>query len=307
MIAQNHHQSLNLAACISEAIFNLQITSQVLQELCVANVSTQGHADYADIRKRVVEEVMAYRKDALPVTFNVFETLEEFFQEYNSLDFQTWTHQSSTIHREARLFKEKTLSCAELHRRTLFNLRVAAKIIQDAIERSQHEVVDLETDVDQKRAQEQEGAERKRKWALAVSFVPLVNLALAPLLLDWATSGSESNVKPASSRKKEEELVRSYVLIEGLKSSLETFANTMTQISSYFSDLESTLTTLTTTDSQSAPYHYNRLKEMSRGFGPNASEDAAKRMTEVSMALDFDFEFDGAGLPQPWRAIPATV
>ena len=175
---------------------NLRFFSQSLRSLYAENdvgTSTDVSGKFRKLRDDTRQDAILYLKCHLPISTKFVSSIKDYFEYYEVLDYEEWCKLLPDIHEETRIRLEVAQKVIEMHEKLTISLKkredqakiimTEFKVLQSAFE-EQKEILEA-------------SVESKMNWALALLFVPGVNLIAFPYLTSLAL---EDTVKAIAKR-----------------------------------------------------------------------------------------------------------
>ena len=132
----------------------------------ITSTSTDAPRKFTELRDKTIDDAKLYVKVILPLTINFVSSIKQFFEFYEALSYKEWCKMLPDILENVKTHKE----FAEELRKTYETLMVPLKKRQDEA-KSEYDTKEFE-----------DKAKTKYNWALALAFIPGVNLIACSLL-----------------------------------------------------------------------------------------------------------------------------
>ena len=199
--------------------------------LCMRSLYTTENVDnekFRMLRHEVRNLAMVYLDRILPKSKEFVSNLKTFLTNYEMLSIQDWEENLTDILNEAQKYKKKAKTVKFLHERLLEDLKPkeaeAAEIIL--------EFEDLEIRYQEEKKRLEELAERSKRWAIALLFIPVVNVIAFPMVFAKA----KEYVAQATASANNELMVvnATHVIRDVLCISLQNFIKGLAEVAGFF-------------------------------------------------------------------------
>ncbi len=204
------------------------------------NVGTSTDSDrkFAELRDNTRDDAKLYVKVILPLTTNFVSSIEEFFAFYEALSYEEWCEIFPDILEYVKNHKE----LSETLRNTYENMIFPLKKRQDEAKMIMTEFKSLQSEYEEMTKKFKAEAKAKYNWALALAFIPGVNLIACPFLKLSANEDTamaiaktaQLNIHEAAALAVSETLIPALSnFIEGLDKAVRLFENMEIQLKSF--------------------------------------------------------------------------
>ena len=138
--------------------------------------STDVAQKFRKLRDDTRQDAILYLKFHLPISTKFVSSIKEYFEYYEVLDYEQWCEMLPDIREETRDYLEVAQKVIKMHEELMISLKKRedqAKIIMK-------EFKDLESAFEEQKKMLEATAELNKNWAVALFFVPGVNLIAYP-------------------------------------------------------------------------------------------------------------------------------
>ncbi|XP_028399619.1 uncharacterized protein LOC114523012 [Dendronephthya gigantea] len=229
----------NLKETLNEMPENMRLFSLSLRVLFSKQTDVSGDSDSAKkfrrLRDATKEDAMVYLRTNLPMTTYFVRSIEKYFEKYESLSFEEWGETLPEILEETKVHKRLAHEMLEKYEK----LMVPLKKREDEARMIMKEFKDLQKDYDRQKQELEATAQKKKRWAYGLAFVPGVNLIASPLLgLSSKGDKSEANSKMVLSKVSG---ASALTVAETLLPALTSFVEDLRNAAGFFSTMEQEL------------------------------------------------------------------
>ena len=233
------NEVIDLKENLKEMPRNLRFFSQSLRSLYAENdvgTSTDVSGKFRKLRDDTRQDAILYLKCHLPISTKFVSSVKEYFEYYEVLaDYKEWCEMLPDIREETRTYKEVAQTLLEMHEELMISLKKRedqAKIIMT-------EFKVLQSAFEEQKKILEASVESKMNWALALLFVPGVNLIAFPYLTFLAL---EDTVK-AIAKRGQADVHRAAVLVvaNALIPALSHFIDGLKKAAGFFQAVEKEL------------------------------------------------------------------
>lgn len=233
-----HKEVVNLKTIMRDMptdmrLFSLAMRSLYAQSAVGSNAATAQK--FRKLRDDTRNDAIVYLKGVLPLSTNFVASISEYFEYYESLDFEEWCEMLSDILKETTAFRELAETLVKMHE----DILVPLKKRQDEANVVLREFEDLQQEFEKKQKELEERAATKRAWAVGLFFIPYVNVVATPLLAASAASDTVEAVAKGAESKIQE--AASLTVSNTLIPALESFISGLTKAAGFFSIVENEL------------------------------------------------------------------
>ena len=164
---------------------NLRFFSQSLRSLYAENdvgSSTDVSGKFRKLRDDTRQDAILYLNCHLPISTKFVSSIKDYFECYETLDYKEWCEMLADIRKETTTYKEVAQTLLELHEKLMISLKKReddAKIIMT-------EFKCLQSTFEEQKKILEATAESNKNWALALFYVPGVNLIAYPYFTSLA-------------------------------------------------------------------------------------------------------------------------
>lgn len=184
------------------------------------------------LRDETREDAMVCLKDILPLSTAFVSSVSDYFDYYETLEYKQWRQLIPDILEKARGYRQLSEKIRQKHEEFLVRLKAR----QDKAREIQAEMKDLKEDYKKRKRELKNKASTKRDWAIALAFVPIVNLVATPVLLSSAGKDDEEAWWNGTQENGME--IAAIKIDLTLIPALETFINGFAKASGFFSVTE---------------------------------------------------------------------
>ncbi|XP_063959164.1 uncharacterized protein LOC135154871 [Lytechinus pictus] len=191
--------------------------------------------DFRELQDSTRLDAVVYVKGVLPVATKFVSKTSDIFHLYKDLDYKDWYKRLEYIIQEVKRCKALSQTLLAMHEELLVSLKRnedQAKIIIEKFRNLQREYRDRETEYETT-------ADRKKKWAIGLAFVPGVNLIASTILKVRSRRDREKALNWAVLRRSEERKIEeSY---KSLIPNLQRFIRSLEDTAGFFQGMEQEL------------------------------------------------------------------
>ena len=243
-------------------IFSLSMRSLYADE-AVSKTSTDAARKFRKLRDETRQHAVVYLKYILPVTTEFVMVLKDFFATYDALSFEEWREMLPDILDETTSHKDLAQTVVTMHQ----ELMTPLKERQDAAEIILKKHKDLQERYEKQSELLAGSAESSRKWAIALLFIPVVNLIAYPLL----RSRAKEDEAKAIAKHAESEIHEAAALVvaKTLIPALTNFVDGLIKAAGFFQTMESELQSMVETTDKS----FDTRKRLYFMRGKNEAKD----------------------------------
>lgn len=119
---------------------------------------------------------MACLIDIIPLSTMFVSSISDYFDDYETLEYQEWRRLIPSILEKASAYKELSEKIRQKYEESL----VPLKVRQDKARQIRAEMTDLKEVYKKRRRELQNTASTKRGWAIGIAIVPIVNFVATP-------------------------------------------------------------------------------------------------------------------------------
>ena len=214
-------------------LFSLAMRSLYTQSAVGSNTKTARK--FRKLRDDTRNDALVYLKGVFPKSTIFVAAISQYFEYYDVLDFEEWCEMLSDILQETIAYRQMAEALVKLHEGIL----VPLKKRQDEANVVLLEFRDLQHDFEERKKKLEGRAAAKRAWAIALAFIPGVNLIASPLLASSAASDAVEAVAKGAESKIQE--AASLTVGNTLIPALESFVSGLTKAAGFFSIVENEL------------------------------------------------------------------
>ena len=172
-------QSMNVFATMLEALYkNGVFTDSNWQEM-------------TRVRDNIRDKAIVYSKVILPKANKFVSNFELYFENYTELSFEEWEKSLDDIINETKEHEIEGKTIVDFHKKLLTDLRKD----KDELLLMEKAKAELGLKYLNEAKKLQEKAKTKRKWAVGLSFVPLINVLVLPVIVGLDVSSISDMVK----------------------------------------------------------------------------------------------------------------
>ena len=163
-------------------LFSLAMRSLYAQNAVGSNSTTAQK--FRKLRDNSRNDAVVYLKGVLPPSTKFVASISEYFEYHESLDFEEWCEMLSDILQETIAFRQMAEALIKMHENILIPLKKRQNEADVVLLEFRH----LQHDFKERKKKLEERAATKRAWAIALAFIPVINLIATPLLASSAAS-----------------------------------------------------------------------------------------------------------------------
>ena len=231
---------LDLKGILQDMSTNMRLFSLAMRSLYVQNAigsssDTTTAQKFRKLRDDTRNDAMVYFQGVLPLSTKFVASISEYFEFYEALGFEEWNEMLSDILEETIAYRELAETLVKMHE----DILVPLKKRQDEAQIILTEFTDLQLEFEKKKKELEDSAATKRAWAIALVFVPFVNVLATPLLLTSSNSDMVHAVAKGAESKIQE--ATSLTVSKALIPALEAFISGITKAAGFFSIMENEL------------------------------------------------------------------
>ena len=248
---------VDLKSSLREMPKNMNIFSVSMRALYAdkaVGTSTDAARKFRKLRDDTRQDAMVYLKFILPISTKFVMSIKKYFANYDALSYEEWCEMLPDILEETTTYKEIAKTVVEMHQDMITPLKKR----KDEADIIMTEFKDLQREFDKERQKLEAKAKTKTGWAIALAFIPGVNVIATPLLADSA----EEDVAKAIAKKAESEIHEAAALIVAntLIPALSNFISGLEKAAGFFEVMETELKSYEE-DSSEPPkrLHYKRI------------------------------------------------
>ena len=210
---------------------NMRIFSLSIRSLYAENAvgtSSDTAVRFRKLRDDTRNQAVVYVKAVMPLVKQCVSEIKDYFEYYIDLTIDEWWASIADIVEAAKIHKETCEAVITIHKDILTELKKR----QDDAKLLVNEMEGLSADYEKRYEELKAKAETKMKWALALAFVPYVNVVAAPML----TIAAQSDLVSSTASKKESEIqfAAAKVASESLIPALAKFIEGLEDIAGFF-------------------------------------------------------------------------
>ena len=221
---------VDLSQQIKEMTQSIQTFSNSMETLYLGN--NDESFKVKELWHETRDDAMVCLKDILPLSTMFVSSVSDYFDYYETLEYKQWRGLISSVLKKVKSYRELSEKVRQKYEESL----VLLKARQDKARQIREEMTDPKEDYKKRRRELQDTASTKRKWALGLGFVPIVNLVATPVLLISAGNDEEEARWNGSQEGKME---RAAIKIgQTLVPALEAFINGLAKAAGFFSVTE---------------------------------------------------------------------
>lgn len=197
--------------------------------------SVENGAEFIRLRDETRNNAVVYLKHIMPITEKCVGYLQEFFENYEGLEFDEWKSSLKEIVKEVDTYKQGCHALIKIHEAQLSELKKK----EDQAQILCKKFGALESKYDEEINELRASAKTKNDWAFALAFIPIVGNIASIILL--ANAGS--NLADATARGEQQSiaLYATKVVSNTLVPALKNFINGLEIISGFFEIVEQEL------------------------------------------------------------------
>ena len=207
-------------------LFSLSMRSLFTDKAVGSSSSTAGR--FRELRDRTRNDAVAYLQGVLPVVKGCVADIIEYFEYYEFLSMDEWWENIHIIIEETKGFKEACHAVIRMHEEMMTDLNIRQDEAKILVSEMSLSGTRFEQMVDECKA----SSDSKQKWAIALAFVPVVNIVATPLLFNAAKKDLEESV--AHQKNSGIEFAAAKVVSEVLVPALQNFIDALNQIAGFF-------------------------------------------------------------------------
>ncbi|XP_028399618.1 uncharacterized protein LOC114523011 [Dendronephthya gigantea] len=228
-----------LKETLNEMPENMRLFSSSLRVLFSKETDVSGDSDSAkkfrELRDATKEDAMVYLRTNLSMTTYFVRSIEKYFDKYEFLSFEEWGETLPEILEETRVHKKLAHEMLEKYEK----LMVPLKKREDEARVIMKEFKDLQRDYICQKQELEAKAQKKRRWAYGLAFIPGVNLIASPWLgLSSKGDKSKANSKMVLSKASG---ASALTVAETLLPALTSFVEDLRNAAKFFSTIEQEL------------------------------------------------------------------
>ena len=228
----------NLGEQLKEMSVDMRIFSLTMRSLYAENAVGTDHelaSRFRALRDDTRNDAMVYLKGILPVSTKFVASISEYFEYYEALDYDEWCEMLPDVLEETTGYKQLCETLLKMHE----DILVPLKRRKDEANILVTEFKDLKKEYENQKKALEAAAASKRGWAIALCFVPFVNVIATPLL----AGSADSDLAKAVAKSKQAEIFgsASITVSECLIPALEHFIDGIRKAAGFFSVMEQEL------------------------------------------------------------------
>ncbi|XP_071834897.1 uncharacterized protein [Apostichopus japonicus] len=184
------------------------------------------------IRNDTRRDALVYVNGILPVSTSVVRSLKEFFDMYDSLDFDEWREYLPSILEDVKGHRQCCETLVKMHQ----VIMVPLKKRQDEARVLISELTGLTEELEAKTLELETSAKSKDKWACHLLFIPGLNVTVAPLL---KLSAAADNIKAVADGQ-QSKINRSTIIVvsETMMPAISAFVDGLNAAAGFFKVIE---------------------------------------------------------------------
>lgn len=144
--------------------------------------SDKSAVAFRELRDETRNDAMVYMHAILPICTKFITNLQEYFEYYLVLSFDQWCENLDDIVITTTEHQQVAELVVKLHK----DILVTLKQREDKAKTILAEMTELTAEYEKKKEEFIEAANTKSSWAVALAFIPFVNVIATPLLDVWA-------------------------------------------------------------------------------------------------------------------------
>jgi hypothetical protein len=218
--------------------------------------STDAACKFRKLRDDTRNDAMVYLKCILPVTTKFVMSIKEYFANYDALSYEEWCEMLPDILEETTTYKELAQTVKGMYE----GMIVPLKRRQDEAKIIMTEFTDLQREYEKQKEELEAKGETKKSWAIALAFVPYVNVIATPLL---ALSANDDLAKAVAKQAESEiQATAALVVKSTLIPALTNFIEGLTKAAGFFQVMETELQSFQEKSGIESPkkLHYMRIR-----------------------------------------------
>jgi hypothetical protein len=217
---------------------NLRFFSQSLRSLYAENdvgTSTDVSGKFRKLRDDTRQDAILYLKCHLPISTKFVSSIKEYFENYEALDYEEWCEMLPDIREETTIHLGVAQRVIEMHE----ELMISLKKREDQTKIIMKEFKGLQSAFEEQKKILEAKANSNMNWAVALFFVPGVNLIACPY---FASLAREDTVKAiAKSRQADVNGAAALVVANTLIPALSKFIDGLNKAARFFQVMEKEL------------------------------------------------------------------
>lgn len=131
-----------------------------------------------NLHRETKKDALLYINGILPLHSVVMRSIENFFNQYVSRDFDQWEQYLSVMLNDVRGFRQ----CCDVLLKLHMEIMVRVKKRQDQTVELKAELTNLTEEMERKKMELENSVEKQKQWAFYLLFVPGINIIASPLL-----------------------------------------------------------------------------------------------------------------------------
>lgn len=187
------------------------------------------------LRDKTRADAMVYLKCILPTSTKFIASISEYFEYYEALEYEEWVDMIKDILEETVGYRWLCEAVLKMHE----DILVSLKQRKDEANIMVTEFKDIREEYEKQKKELEDAASTKRGWALALCWIPVINMIATPLL----SASADSDLAKAVAKSKQAQIAEAASITVGtaLIPALEGFIGGLRMAAGFFSVMEQEL------------------------------------------------------------------